>query len=117
MIEDKAVVASADTVNGSITVGAEAEVRADVDTVNGSLTLRKGARVGGKLENVNGTLMLDGAQVHGGIETVNGDVRHRERLARRRRHPRREEPVGWNWGKQSRNPRITIESGATVWVR
>lgn len=114
-IEDKAVVAGAvETVNGSVTVGAEAEVQKGIDAVNGSLTLRKDAKVAGGLENVNGAMLLEGAQVDGGIETVNGDIR----LATGSRlaggiHVNEHKPSWWK-GKDSRNPRITIEQGVTV---
>ena len=113
-IEDKAVVGSAETVNGSITVGAEAEVQKGIEAVNGSLTLRKDAKVAGGLENVNGSMLVEGARVDGGIETVNGDIR----LATGSRltggiHVNEHKPSWWK-SAHSRNPRITIEQGATV---
>jgi DUF4097 and DUF4098 domain-containing protein YvlB len=113
-VEDKAVVGSAETVNGSITVGAGAEVQKGVEAVNGTLTLRRDARVAGGLENVNGSMLVEGAQVDGGIETVNGDIR----LAAGSRltggiHVHEHKSSWWK-GKDSRNPRITIEQGVTV---
>lgn len=113
-IEDKAIVGSAETVNGSITVGAEAEVQKGIEAVNGSLTLRKGAKVAGGLENVNGSMLVEGAQVDGGIETVNGDIRlatgsHLTGGIRVNEHK-----SSWWQGKDSRNPRITIEQDVTV---
>ena len=111
--EDKAVSGSAETVNGSITVGAEAEVQKGVEAVNGSLTLRKDAKVAGGLENVNGSMLVEGARVDGGIETVNGDIR----LATGSQvtgGSHVQEHKSWWKGKNSRNPRITIEQGVTV---
>jgi DUF4097 and DUF4098 domain-containing protein YvlB len=112
-LDDRAVADSAETVNGSITIGADAQVLNRVEAVNGSLTLRKGARVSGGLENVNGSMTLEGAQVDGGIATVSGDIR----LATGTRVTggiRVEESKSWWKGGNSRNPRITIEQGATV---
>lgn len=113
-IEDKAVVVSAETVNGSITVGAEAEVRDSVEAVNGSLTLRQGARVAGGLANVNGAMVLEGAQVDGGIATVNGDIRLATGTRLTGGIRVEESKSRWSWGKESRNPRITIETGVTI---
>ena len=107
------MVESAETVNGSITVGAEAEVLEGIEAVNGSLTLRKDAKVTGGLENVNGSILVEGARVDGGIETVNGDIR----LATGSQltggiHV--DEHKSWWKGGNSRNPRITIEQGVTI---
>ncbi|MGB7903653.1 MAG: hypothetical protein WCF43_03095 [Steroidobacteraceae bacterium] len=113
-IEDKAVVGSAETVNGSITVGAEAEVQTGIEAVNGSLTLRKGAKVAGGLENVNGSMLVEGAQVDGGIETVNGDIRLAAGSHLTGGIHVDEHKSSWWKGKDSRNPRITIEQGVTV---
>jgi DUF4097 and DUF4098 domain-containing protein YvlB len=95
-IEDTAVVVSAETVNGSITVGSGAEISHGIEAVNGSLTLRKGAKVTGGLENVNGDVRLaTGSHVTGGIHVE-------------------EHKSSWWKSANSRNPRITIEQGATV---
>lgn len=113
-IEDKAVVGSAETVNGSITVGAEAEVQKGIEAVNGSLTLRKDAKVAGGLENVNGSMLVEGAQVDGGIETVNGDIRLATGSHLTGGIHVNEHKSSWWKGKDSRNPRITIEQGVTI---
>lgn len=113
-IEDRAVVRSAGTVNGSITVGAAAEVQEGIEAVNGSITLRKDARVQGGLENVNGAMLLEGAQVAGGIETVNGDIRLLAGSKLTGGIHVEQNKSKWNWGGDSRNPRITIEQGAVV---
>ncbi len=113
-IEDTAVVVAAETVNGSITVGAGAEVSNGIEAVNGSLTLRKGAKVAGGLENVNGSMLLEGAQVDGGIETVNGDIRLATGSHLTGGIHVNEQKSSWWKGADSRNPRITIEQGATV---
>jgi hypothetical protein len=62
---------------------------------------------------VNGAMTLEGAQVDGGIATVNGDVR----LATGTRLTggiQVEESKSWWNGGNSRNPRITIEQGVVV---
>ena len=113
-IEDTAVVISAATVNGSITVGAGAQVSESIEAVNGSLTLRKDARVAGGLENVNGAMLLEGARVDGGIDTVNGDIRLATGTILKGGIHVNEHKSSWWRGKDSRNPRITVEQGATV---
>jgi len=112
-LEELSTAGSAETVNGSIVVGGEAQIRDGASTVNGELTLGKGARVGGKLENVNGKLTLEGATVDGGISTVHGDV-YVAAGSRIEGGIHVEKNQGWNWGKQPKNPRVTIESGAVV---
>jgi len=113
-IDDKAVIGSAETVNGSITVGAEAEVQKGIEAVNGSLTLRQDAKVAGGLENVNGSILVEGARVDGGIETVNGDIRLATGSHLAGGIHVEEHKASWWKGKDSRNPRITIEQGVTV---
>ena len=74
-LEDRAVATSADTVNGSIIVGEQAEIDGAVGTVNGGVELGKGPRIGGSLETVNGRHRRSTeATVGGGLETVNGDI-------------------------------------------
>jgi DUF4097 and DUF4098 domain-containing protein YvlB len=112
-LDERAVADSAETVNGSITLGPDAQVLNRVEAVNGSLTLRKGARISGGLENVNGSMVLEGAQVDGGIATVNGDIR----LGTGTRVTggiRVEESKSWRKNGNSRNPRITIEQGVLI---
>jgi len=82
--------------------------------VNGSLTLRQGAKVAGGLENVNGSMLVEGARVAGGIETVNGDIRLATGSHVTGGIHVEEHKSSWWKGKNSRNPRITIEQGVTV---
>jgi len=112
-MDELSTAASAETVNGAIVLGGDAQIREGASTVNGELTLGKGARIGGNLENVNGKLTLEGAAVDGGISTVNGDV-YVAAGSRIEGGIHVEKNQGWNWGKQPKNPRITIESGAVV---
>jgi len=112
-LEERASAEAAETVNGAVVVGEQAQVRRSVSTVNGAVTLRPGSRVDGSLDNVNGSFTLSGAQVGGGIETVNGDVF----IGAGSRvdggiHVDKHE--GWFRVKPSRNPRVTVESGAVV---
>ena len=98
-------------VNGSVKVEPGQQV-GDVDTVNGSVTIGAGARAG-DVETVNGSLKIEDKAVVGSAETVNGHIR----LATGSQvtggiHV--QEHKSWWKGKNSRNPRITIEQGVTV---
>lgn len=105
-------VGDVDTVNGAVRLGPGATAAA-VDTVNGQVALRTGARVGGSLENVNGKISLIAAQVGGDIETVNGDV-FVGAGSRVDGGIHIEENRSWFKPKSSRNPQVTVESGAVV---
>ena len=129
-IEDNAVVGVAATVNGGINLGSHASatsvstvnghialaegarVEKGITTVNGSLVLKNGADVGGRVGNVNGHIMLTGARVGGGLQTVGGDIdvnagSHVEGgiLV--------EKSSGW-FNFNPRKPRIVIGPGAVV---
>ena len=112
-LDERASAASVGTVNGTVMLGEGARVNEDVSAVNGNLTMRPGAAVGGRLENVNGEFRLEGATVGRGIETVNGDIvvgvgsRIEGGITV-------EATNSWKWRSKSRNPRLTIESGAVV---
>jgi len=61
-------------VNGSVSVGADAEVKGGIDSVNGSISVGARSRVGA-IENVNGSIKLaEAVEVAGGIENVNGSI-------------------------------------------
>ena len=82
----------ASSVNGSITVGAEAEVTGGINTVNGSIRVDSGATIesastvngsvkvadnvnADDLSTVNGSIRVgESTQVAGGIEAVNGRI-------------------------------------------
>lgn len=108
-----ATAAAIDTVNGSVSLDEQVQVTGAVNTVNGQVALRTGARVGGSLENVNGRISLTAAQVGGDIETVNGDV-FVGTGSRVDGGIHIEENRGWFKPASSRNPKVTIESGAVV---
>jgi DUF4097 and DUF4098 domain-containing protein YvlB len=112
-LDERASAESVGTVNGAVTLGEGALVEEDVSAVNGKLTIRRGARVGGRLENVNGEFLLEGATVGGGIETVNGDIVVGAG-SRVDGGITVEDTNSWKWRSMSRNPRLTIESGAVV---
>ncbi len=81
------------SVNGSILIGRDAEVRGSSQTVNGRISVDDGAKVRG-LSSVNGSIRIDdkvtvdgdlesvnggiecgtGSRIDGDVETVNGDV-------------------------------------------
>jgi hypothetical protein len=69
-----AQVTSASTVNGGIDIGAHASADS-LTTVNGGVTLANGASVAHNVKTVNGTLNLgEAAQVGGSIINVNGHI-------------------------------------------
>jgi DUF4097 and DUF4098 domain-containing protein YvlB len=114
-LEDRAYAESAETVNGAVVLGEQSHVAGRISAVNGAVTMRSGARVGGGLENVNGKLSIEGAQVGGGIETTNGDIL----VANGSQidggiHVEKNHGWGWGWDRKSRNPKVTVESGAVV---
>lgn len=84
----------------------------DISKVSGSIAVAAGQQAG-DVGTVNGKLTLDGATVQGGISTVNGDV-YVASGSRVDGGIHVERNSGWNWGKQPKNPRVTIESGAVV---
>ena len=83
----------ASSVNGSITIGADAVVTGDVETVNGSIRVDSGARIENAetvngsvkiasnvssedLTTINGTVKVgQGSTVDGAVEAVNGEIR------------------------------------------
>jgi len=67
-------VRGASTVNGSITVAADAVVTGDLDTVNGSIRIGRGARLENAATVNGGIKVADSAQTED-LDTVNGAVR------------------------------------------
>jgi hypothetical protein len=110
---ERAQARSVETVNGGVTLGEGVLVSDGVTAVNGSLTLKPGVRVDGRLENVNGDFELDGAEVRGGLGTVNGDVRVGAG-SRIEGGILVEQSHGWFSTGRGKPPRIIIESGAVV---
>ena len=70
--------------------------------------------VAGNVANVNGGIELDRAHVGGGLETTNGDIDRRRRLACRRRHPGPEAHGQLVLAQHKRKPKIVIGPGAVV---
>lgn len=68
----------ASSVNGSITVGADAVVTGNVSTVNGSIRVDNGARIEAA-ETVNGSIRLGDDVESESLETVNGTIAVGER--------------------------------------
>lgn len=114
-IGDRARIGQASTVNGAITVGAGSVVDGPLETVNGSITLRQQSRVVGGAETVNGDLRLEGAEVRRGLATLNGDI-HVGTGSRLYGgiHVEKNRNKSWFGSGPQRNPRVTIEQGATV---
>ena len=65
---------TAETVNGSIKLGENCIIDEDVETVNGSVTALSGCVIGGNFVTVNGKLTASNTEIHGNVETVNGDI-------------------------------------------
>lgn len=114
-IGDRARIGQASTVNGAITVGAGSVVDGPLETVNGGITLRERARVAGGAQTVNGDLRLEGAEVRQGLTTLNGDI-HVGTGSRLYGgiHVEKNRNKSWFGSGPQRNPRVTIEQGATV---
>ena len=64
----------ASSINGSITIGADAVVTGDVSTVNGSIRVDSGASIE-DAETVNGSVRIDANVTSENLSTVNGDVK------------------------------------------
>jgi DUF4097 and DUF4098 domain-containing protein YvlB len=111
-VGERATLGSVSAVNGGVTLGEGVVVQGDAATVNGSMRLARGARIDGALRNVNGDIVLDGAVVRGNVRTATGDLRVGSG-SRVEGGIHVEEKRGWR-RRNERNPRITIEQGATV---
>jgi DUF4097 and DUF4098 domain-containing protein YvlB len=66
--------ATVETTNGTLKLAEGARIAGELSAVNGSIQLERAADVGGRVSNVNGNMVLHGAHVGGGLETVNGDL-------------------------------------------
>jgi DUF4097 and DUF4098 domain-containing protein YvlB len=65
---------SFNTVNGSVVVGADCDIRGEIRSVNGSIEIGPRTRVS-KVQSVNGGIrLLEDAQVDRALEAVNGSV-------------------------------------------
>ena len=104
---------SVETVNGSVSLGADAQVVESAETVNGRITLDKRSQVGGHLETVNGDLVLDEARVDGQLRTVNGDITVGA-ASRVGGGILIEDTKGWKFGSNKHVPKVVIGPGAVV---
>jgi UDP-3-O-[3-hydroxymyristoyl] glucosamine N-acyltransferase len=131
-IDENAVVADAETVNGSvklgsgvkaqdissvngaIRIGERVTINGEISIVNGKIDVDAGSTVSKDVSNVNGEIEISGAEIAGGLSTVNGDVTLDEGAVLRG-NLTIEKPGGVNWGnRNSRKPRIIIGPGSKV---
>ncbi len=105
---------SLDTVNGTIRVSDNGQIDGSISAVNGAIDLGAGTFVDRNVGNVNGAITLEGVEVGGDVETVNGDIElsdgaavHGDVIVEK---PKR---VGW-FGGDSRVPEIIIGPGCRV---
>lgn len=102
-----------ETVNGAVKIGERVEVDGAVTAVNGSISLKEGSSVSSSLSNVNGDISLRGSTVGDDVSTVNGDVSVLDGAVIAG-DLEIEKPRGWNSGRNSKDPTITIGSGSRV---
>jgi DUF4097 and DUF4098 domain-containing protein YvlB len=114
-IDDQAVIGSVETVNGGVDIGTTVVIERDVETVNGSIDIERGSRIDGKVETVNGRIELEASEIGNGIATVNGDITVGADSIVRGGILIEKPQGGWfNWGGNSRVPRVVIGPNATV---
>lgn len=122
-LASQAEVGVAKTVNGDIVLGKKAKVSGRAVTVNGAVILAASSVVQGRLTNVNGRIEIDGANVGGGIITVNGDIRIKGdaivdggiEVENPNRDPDAETFLKLHFdNNRNREPRIVIEAGSSV---
>lgn len=63
-----------ESVNGSIDIGENVTVDGVVSIVNGKIGIERGSSVQDSVSNVNGDIRIEGAEIGGNLETVNGDI-------------------------------------------
>lgn len=78
-IEDGATADGASSVNGSITVGDNANVTAKITTVNGAIRIGDGATIR-NAGTVNGSVRIGSGVQADDVETVNGGIRMRDNV-------------------------------------
>ena len=100
------------SVNGSINVGTGVTVTGEVSVVNGKISLDSGTTVSRDVSNVNGEIKLNGAEVSGNLDTVNGDVLLSDK-AILHGDLTIEKPSGWG-NSNKRKPKIVIGPGSRV---
>ncbi len=63
-----------ESVNGSIGIGDNVTIDGVVSVVNGKIDIERGSSVRESVSNVNGDIRIEGAEIGGSLETVNGDI-------------------------------------------
>jgi UDP-3-O-[3-hydroxymyristoyl] glucosamine N-acyltransferase len=101
------------SVNGSVQVGTDVIIDGEVSVVNGKISLESGTKVSRDVSNVNGEINLEGAEVGGDIETVNGDVLLSDQAVLRGDLTIKK-PSGWGNNHNRRIPKVIIGPGSRV---
>lgn len=101
------------SVNGSIQVGTDVIVNGEVSVVNGKISLESGTKVSRDVSNVNGEINLEGAEVSGDLETVNGDVLLSDQAVLKGNLTIKK-PSGWGNNHNRRIPKVIIGPGSRV---
>ncbi len=90
-LENDARVGEVHTVNGSLNINEGVAIEREAHTVNGDVEMARRSRVGGDVATVSGDIELTGAEVGGGLRTVQWRHRPHRWQPRARRHSREEE--------------------------
>lgn len=99
------------TVNGRISLGERVRVEGSVGAVNGGIDIGTGTTVSEDVGNVNGEITIEGAELGGDLETVNGDVAlHGESVVAGDLVVKKSRGASWF----SRPPRVVIGPGSRV---
>lgn len=102
-----------ESVNGNITVEANAAIAGDIEAVNGRIQVAAGSVIGGDVENVNGAMRLQGSHFEGGVTTVNGDVWLTDAaVLEGDLHVRKPRSFGF-WGRRTK-PKVVIGPNSRV---
>lgn len=101
------------SVNGSVQVGTDVIVDGEISVVNGKILLESGTRVARDVSNVNGEISLEGSEVGGNIETVNGDVLLSDKAVLKGDLTVKK-PSGWGNSDNRRMPKVVIGPGSRV---
>jgi hypothetical protein len=104
-LDADAKVGSARTVNGSLKLRDGASIDHEASTVNGSIDLGRRARVGGDVSTVSGDIDLSGAEVGGGLEPRNGDIKLSDGARVRGGNTvKKPNDSGWRWNDDRDDP-------------
>ncbi|MBN1997412.1 hypothetical protein JW935_07665 [candidate division KSB1 bacterium] len=73
-VDEGSMVGTLQSVNGSIRLQKDVEVKGDVESVNGEVDCGKNVVINGEIETVNGRIKISKTTVKGIISTFNGNI-------------------------------------------